>query len=255
MKRRFFCEFIPEVDETVVLSESEVYHIQNILRKGPEDEIILLDGKGVEAVARILPRPSNEKAIRLACRILKKRNHFPPKIRCSLHISPPRSQAIRQIIRQAVELGISEIVPVITQFSVCKPDKHSLSKWYFDAREACKQSGNPFLPKIHPPQTLESILTHPIEPGFMGMAPNSGLADPGNAKPDNLQVIKKLFNQTKNGKMAVWIGPEGGFTSTEFHTLLKLGIVPIIIGQWTLRVETAVVASLTLVNLYLSSRL
>ena len=250
MNRRFFCDNIAEVGETVGLSASESYHIHNVLRKRGDDGLILLDGKGIEAVGKILPRRPNAKIGPITCRIVSKKSYSPPQIQCILYVCPPRSQGIRSIIRQAVELGVSEIVPLSTEFSVCKPDDGSVSKWQTDAQEACKQSGNPFLPKIHSPQNLNVVLKSTVEPGLIGTVPNSLTADLESMEVHSLRVIENLVRPTEGGKIGVWIGPEGGFSSEEYHAIVEHGIKPVVIGKWTLRVETAVVACLTLVNLF-----
>ena len=254
MNRRFFCDQINEIGETVGLSVSESYHIRTVLRKEREDEVILIDGNGIEAVGKILPARSNTKTGPLSCRILSKKKISPPSIHCILYICPPRAQGIRHIIRQAVELGVSEIVPLSTELMVCKPDNRSAAKWRMDAREACKQSGNLFLPKINLPQNLKAILASAIEPGLIGTVPGSHATASGNINVHNLNVLENLVQTARNNKIGVWIGPEGGFSSDEYHAITARGVMPIVIGKWTLRVETAVVACLTLANLFFGSK-
>ena len=157
----------------MVLPTSESYHIRKVLRGQCEDTIILLDGKGSEAVAKIMREQAATKEALISCQIVNKKRYVTPEIRCMLYICPPRSQGIRRIIRQAVELGVAEIIPLRTHLSVSKPDKKSWLKWQADAKEACKQSGNPFLPEIHQPVSINHVLTKDLEPGIIGVVAHS----------------------------------------------------------------------------------
>ena len=255
MIRRFFCDHIPEVDETVVLSEMESYHIQTVVRKSSDELIVLLDGNGIAAVAKILGWHSCRQSTQVVCQILRRKCHSPPKTRILLYISPPKSQGIRQIIRQSTELGVSEVIPLITEFSVSKPEERSLSKWQQDAREACKQCGNVFLPEIHAPKSLDHVLRRVVEPGIVGAAPNSEGADVGDAGICGLTSAERALSHFHTARIGAWVGPEGGFTSNEQEAIIKRGILPVTIGPWTLRVETAVVACITWINLYIGTKL
>jgi 16S rRNA (uracil1498-N3)-methyltransferase len=138
-----------------------------------------------------------------------------------------------QIVRDAVELGVWRISPVICEFSVAKPEPGSGPvHWRAEAVAAAKQSGNPFLPAIDPPRPLAAALEDAGAPGFYG-----ALSEPGRAPVPthpNSGVTPEII--------PVFVGPEGGFSAAERAALAAAGHRPVALGSWTLRVETAATA-------------
>ena len=123
-------------------------------------------------------------------------------------------------------------MPWIRLFSVSEPDAASVSGRWNDAMfEACKQSGNPYLPRTLAPlrfaDALEECRTS-CSAVYFGSPTDSGET----AIPD--------------GDIAWFVGPEGGFSDRELSQLVASGARPLRIGRWILRVETAAVAGLAL---------
>lgn len=151
--RKFRCELperiVPGTD--VTLDRSEETHLFKILRAAPGDVVELLDGRGRIADAEVKPgRLLTVRKIRQA--------EIPPR-RIHLYIAPPRRQKMDAVLREATELGVWRIVPVICEFSVSEPDAASVAGRWTDAMfEACKQSGNPFLPATCSPLTFEQAV-------------------------------------------------------------------------------------------------
>ena len=103
--------------------------------------------------------------------------------------------------------------------------------------EACKQSGNPFLPQVEEPVKFEKALedSHLIcQKRYFGSVRECPDSDAGETvRPEN----------------AAWfVGPEGGFTDQEDEAMLRDGIAPLHFGNWVLRVETAAICGLALIH-------
>ncbi len=165
------------------------------------------------------------------CRVTERRTHAAPDHRLCLYVAPPRNRQMSQLVRQATELGVWAIRPVLAERAASRPPASAVDGWQEDARQACKQSGNPWVPLISPPEELMSVVSGNPPPGYLGAVPTSAAAAPE-------------VSVGEQGEVALWIGPEGGFTPEEEAAILATPAEPLQVGDWILRVETAVVAAL-----------
>lgn len=227
--RRFFCADIPEPGKDARLDPAESRHAVRVLRLRAGDAVVLADGAGGVAEGKIGVAPQGGHQSHVMVRVLRRR-HFPlPEPGLYLYVSPPRAKIMTGIIRQATELGVRGIVPVLCARGVSKPGKiRPRDHWRKEAVAAIKQSGNPYLPELNDWCSFDDALSG------CGVAGVYGSHDVGAATlPARLPA-----------ELAVWIGPEGGFTPDETSSLEQAGMQPVQIGHWTLRVETAVTALL-----------
>jgi 16S rRNA (uracil1498-N3)-methyltransferase len=135
-------------------------------------------------------------------------------------------------IKPLTELGVSRISPIITGRTEIKqgaPFDKKVDKWNKSAIEACKQSGNPWIPQIDPPVSLENYLRE-----CKGNLLVAGLAENLNRMP--LEATTKEVN--------ILIGPEGGWTDQEEEALCEKGAHFFTLGRYTLRAETAALTAL-----------
>lgn len=233
LMRSFFCPDIPAAGREATLEGEEAQHALRVLRLREGEALRLIDGHGTRARAEITNTAGRNRHSSLTCRILDRQTWAPPRCRLHLLIAPPRAKLMAQIVRDAVELGVWRISPVICEFSVAKPEPgSSLVHWRAEAVAAAKQSGNPFLPAIDPPRPLAAALADAGAPGFYGALPEPGhtavpMQPNAGVTPENIPVF---------------VGPEGGFSAAERAVLAAAGHRPIALGSWTLRVETAVTA-------------
>jgi 16S rRNA (uracil1498-N3)-methyltransferase len=209
--------------DTVSLSHEEEKHLFRILRAADGDRVMLLDGHGEMAEAEVSGK-------KLA--VLTRTTETLPDLRLHLYLAPPRRQKMEQLLKQAAELGVYRVVTFFSERSVALPaGENARSRQEALLTEACKQSGNPFLPVCDGPVKFADALTDaktrcPL--CFFG-AP----AEPGSLRPADLA-----------GDCAFFVGPEGGFTETEERQMKESGFRPLRIGRRILRVETAAVAGL-----------
>jgi 16S rRNA (uracil1498-N3)-methyltransferase len=192
-------------------------------------EIGLMDGHGALGVATVLPG-------RLL-RIDSVETALAPKRRTHLYIAPPRRQRMDQILRQSAELGVWSIQPMICERSVSTPDEDSVAgRWEDVLMEACKQSGNPFLPEAKAPLAFGKAADEALSRGFKCHFGAVGGASAGAPGPD------------AEGDYAWFVGPEGGFSPAEEDFLRSKGFKPLRVGRCVLRVETAAVCGLALLS-------
>ena len=168
-----------------------------------------------------------------------KRTVPPPARRLHLYFAPPKKQKLDVLLKQAVELGVYELVPVLCERSVVQPGESSVAgRWVDLLFEACKQSGNPFLPEVAAPMPFAAALAR-------ARGTCSALVVGSNRTGTVLELGTA-------SDVAFFVGPEGGFTDAETEAMSAAGAVPLRIGDWTLRVETAAIAGLGVLNVLMS---
>ena len=187
----------------------------------------LLNGMGEIATARIRSAERNQ----VQCVIEETLSVPPPTVSVRLYIAPPKGKNMETLLKAATELGVTRITPIDCQYGVAKPDGDKTA-WRQALIVACKQSGNPWLPQLDLLTPFAQALEHAQEAPFLGAVPGST----GFSAPDTARL-------TAHGA-ALWVGPEGGFSPSEHQALQHAEASALCIGQWILRVETAVPALL-----------
>ena len=234
MSRRFFCQPLPDGVDTVTLDDAESHHLRTVLRARDGQTVELLDGVGGRATATVVPDNARRGPVSLRLHALSRQPE--PPVRPVLYVAPPRAKLMDHLLRQATELGLWCLRPIITERSVATPPDAAVAGWLDTAREACKQSGNPWLPTIEPPRKLADALSADPPGGYIAWLDPQD-SRPGAARPD-----------VAVGEQAIWIGPEGGFSPEEAEAICRAGARPIGLGPHILRTETAVVAALALMH-------
>ncbi len=229
----FFYDNLPEAGDAVRLTEREAKHLFRTLRARGGEEVKLLDGRGKTARCRV----TEDKLLQ----VIELFNYSEPATKLHLFVAPPRRQQMNVMLKQAAELGIWTITPILTEYCVGHRREASPERWQTVMMEGCKQSGNPFLPQLRPWQALPDALQTAQQyncMSFFGEVPQFQSTDPEPPVP----------RQTAD--IAWFVGPEGGFSEEE-RQLLSAVARPFSCGRWILRVETAAIcgAAMLLQNL------
>ena len=213
------------------LDPREEAHLFRILRARPGETVAVMDGHGRVGTAVV----ETDRLLRLESR----RTAQPPPRRLHLYFAPPKKQKLDVLLKQAVELGVYGLVPVLCERSVVQPGENAVAgRWMDLLFEACKQSGNPFLPAVSNPLPFPAALARARETcGALVVGSNRTGVFP------ELGTVSDI---------AFFVGPEGGFTDAETEAMFAAGAVPLRIGDWTLRVETAAVAGLGVLNILIN---
>jgi 16S rRNA (uracil1498-N3)-methyltransferase len=194
------------------------------MRGKVNDKILLFDGCGTTAEATV----TSVDAKKVGCRVDSLVRHTLPKKRIHLYLAPPRHNLLSPLIKQCVELGLWQIHLIECDFSVAKP-KEKDELFRNELLAGAKQSGNPFFPEIFPMKKFNNVLENCQLKKFYGATPSENKGE--------LVVVGEE-------EISLWIGPEGGFSENELEKLRKSGAQGITIGEWILRVETALVSLL-----------
>jgi 16S rRNA (uracil1498-N3)-methyltransferase len=143
------------------------------------------------------------------------------------------------VVQKATELGVSRIIPVVTERTVVRLDTQQAQRrrlhWQAIAVAACEQSGRDRIPGVDAPLTLAEFLGNPASGATRVLL--SSAAD-----------LKVTDLPRPPSGILVLIGPEGGLAQAEQRAALAAGFVAVRLGPRVLRTETAAVAALTLLQ-------
>ena len=233
----FFVEEEQVNGENAYISGSDVNHIVNVLRMKIGEEL-LISVKGDWDYLCKIEEIEND---RVNLKLLESMEQRELPIKLTLLQGIPKSDKLEMIIQKAIELGVSEIIPVKTNRVVVKIDEKKtqtkVNRWNAIAQSAAKQSKRSIIPKVLNPQTIDNALEIVKDYGVK-------LLPYENA--DGIKKTKDILNSldSKNN-IAVFIGPEGGFEEAEVKKSTDSGFEVITLGKRILRTETAGLALLS----------
>lgn len=225
--RLFYHESIPEVGAIVRLDHRDRRHLFKTLRARPGEQFELIDGCGKRAESTV----TADEGLHIDTLEITPE----PVVKICIAAAVPRRQKMDQLLRQCTELGVWMIQPLISERSVSIPDKESDDdRWQSLLIESCKQSRNPFIPKVPAAMPLKTfVAAHNW---------NEAAGYFGHPYPDSVNVPEASSSIRPLNHDRWWIvGPEGGFTDAEVDFLLRTGIHPVSLSPYILRVETAAV--------------
>ena len=225
--------------DTVCLMGEEAKHCSQVMRRGSGDKIVVFDGAGIHARATITSIADKRVELNLA-----ERSQTPhPAVAISLIQAIPKGSNMELIIEKAVELGVNQIQPVFTERTIVRLDAQEgikkQQKWQRIALEACKQCGQNWLPIVHPPCSLKNAC---------GQLPPDCLKLIAAIQPDALPLKAILAKALAFNHATVCIGPEGDFSTAEYALAREHGFHPLSLGPIILRVETASLFTLSILQ-------
>ena len=212
---RFYVSKEQIADDKVYIEGTDVNHIKNVLRLEQGDWIIACDKEGTDYVSRISDISSEQVILEVE------------KVQ--------DSDKMEFIIQKAVELGVSEIVPVAMKRCVVKLDDKKADKkakrWQTIAEAAAKQSGRGIIPKVANPVNIKEAfdIAGSLEYNMIPYELQDGIQE-------SRKIVKESCTKSSVG---IFIGPEGGFEKEEVEEAISKGIKPISLGKRILRTETA----------------
>jgi 16S rRNA (uracil1498-N3)-methyltransferase len=231
---RIYVDAVLTAGSVVELAEGTASHLARVLRARDGDELVLFNGDGrefhgaIESVrgSRVLASVGDGRPV----------NRESP-LTVTLVQCVPRGDRMDFIVQKATELGVSRIVPILSQRSVVRLDarqaESKTAHWRAVAVSACEQCGRNRLPAIDAARPLLHYL---------------GESAPGDRlrlvfEPDReLQEREVSLGSLSAAEIA--IGPEGGFGSDELEAFRVAGFFRVGLGPRVLRTETAAIAAL-----------
>lgn len=223
-----------------VITGADVNHIANVLRMKMGEQFYVNDGS---ASGKYLCALASVSADQVLCDIVEhiaETSELPCEI--VLYQGLPKADKMELIIQKAVELGATRIVPVAMKRSIVKLDdkkaQSKIARWQQIAEAAAKQSKRDVVPKIDNQMTLKEALKESAE-FDLSMMPYE--------QAKGMAYTRELLEGIQPGqKVAIFVGPEGGFEDSEVNLALEMGTKPVTLGRRILRTETAGLAMLAM---------
>ena len=230
---QFFVEPHQISDKTVRIEGADVNHIKNVLRMKVGEELSVSNGvDGKEYRCGIVSL--DEECITCELRFVKEDGvELPSEV--YLFQGLPKADKMELIIQKAVELGVHAVVPVSTKRCVVKLDdkkaKSKIARWQGIAEAAAKQSKRRIVPEVKDVMSFKEAINF-VKDFEVKLIPYELAED--------MSKTKEIINSLQPGqKIAIFIGPEGGFEGAEVQSAMEAGVEPITLGKRILRTETA----------------
>lgn len=231
---RFYCPKLNEAEGIFTLPDAVHRHAVQVMRLKQGDNLRLFDGQGLEFNTVLDVVSKRGSSVRILSKISVD-NESPLIITLLQGIS--RGERMDYAIQKAVELGVSRIIPVVTERCNVQlsggRDKKRMAHWQGIVVSACEQSGRSLLPALSGVMQLQESLMENKLGSRLVLNP---LAETGFTTLEQQQNVTLL------------IGPEGGLSEQELTQAQAAGFQPVSFGPRILRTETATVAALAVVQ-------
>ncbi len=220
-------------DKRVVIQGGDVNHIRNVLRMKPGEELNVSNGTDGKEYRCAITAFEEDRVLYELRFVKEDKVELPARV--YLFQALPKADKMEWIIQKAVELGVYRIIPVAARRCVVKLDEKKaaakIARWQTIAEAAAKQSKRGVIPEIS---------------GVMSFAQAVELAEDMDVKlipyelAEGMGKTREMIDSLGAGQdIAVFIGPEGGFETSEVESAVERGMIPITLGKRILRTETA----------------
>ena len=239
MLPRFLCPDLDAERGVATLEGGEAHHLLRVLRLAAGDEIAIFDGRGREFTARI-DRVSGQ----TVALTLREPVTTPARaVQIALAQAVLKGQGMDDVVRDAVMMGVSRIVPLVTAHTVAHKaaSGHGAERWRRVALASAKQSRTARLPDVTEPMPFGNwVGTAFSRPGLLLVEPSVPAVQP--------LRVRELASAPQPQSATLIIGPEGGWSPEEVRSALEAGCTPVTLGPLTLRAESAALAALAAVS-------
>ena len=223
---RFYVDQKDITDGKIFIKGKDVNHIKNVLRKKEQDILELCDCDNTLYSGHITCM--DHETIEVTIDRIDE-NMTEPKITLTILQCIPKGDKMTTVIQKCVELGVSEIIPVLSSRCVSRPENKKIVRWNAISEEAAKQCKRGKIPSVTDISEFNQavdmlsadikILCYELE------------------KEHTLHDIRFIPGEVNT--IAVMVGPEGGLSEKEVEYACKKGFIPVSLGKRILRTETA----------------
>ena len=232
----FFTE--ENFDDKYIIEGEDAQHIRKSLRMREGEELTLVSPDGTEHLC-VVENLSEGVEVK---EVSSKSCEQEPSVKVTLYQGLTKGDKMDFIIQKAVELGVTEVVPVLTDRCISRPDEKSMNKkiarWQKIALGAAQQSRRGIIPQVKPLLSLKEAAEK--------------------AKASDVSIVfyegggKTISSLLENNPsdISIFIGSEGGFEESEIDALYKTGTINATLGKRILRAETAPLAALSAIMFF-----
>lgn len=236
-------------------NKDDLHHLRKVLRARPGMELDISDGDCWEYKTCLEELTEDCATLKI---LDKQKFATEPATRVTLYQGVPKASKMETVIQKTVEMGVDTIVPVFMERTVVVEKGNfgkKLDRWNKIAAEAVKQCKRGLIPRVTESYDVDKMLTElpnydliicPYEnedgltiKDFLRAAPPPAAVQPG------LESTGRTGPQAR--RVALIIGPEGGFSEGEIEKLKAAGAATVTLGKTILRTETAGLAALAMI--------
>lgn len=220
--------------QSAPLDDEEAHHALSVLRAAHGDPVRVINGAGGVGEGTLAVTGRRAAAVRIAAW----RQEPPPAVRITLAQALPKGDRLESILQKSVELGAAGVTLMQTDHAVTRlKDRHE-ERWTAILVNACKQSGNPWLPRLRVTPSLDDALRAHAGDWLLF----------GDLTPGAPSARRVLRGRAAPAAATVAVGPEGDFSPREFALLRASGATGVNLGERVLRTDTAAVHLLSILR-------
>ena len=242
-------------------NRDDLHHLRQVLRARPGMELDISDGDCWEYKTCLEELTEDCATLKI---LDKQKFATEPATRVTLYQGVPKASKMETVIQKTVEMGVDTIVPVFMERTVVVEKGNfgkKLERWNKIAAEAVKQCKRGLIPRVTESYDVDKMLAElpnydliicPYEnedgltiKDFLRTATQSSVAPPPAAVQPGLESTGRTGPQAL--RVALIIGPEGGFSEGEIEKLKAAGAATVTLGKTILRTETAGLAALAMI--------
>jgi len=224
----------------VTLANDEARHLREVLRLKAGDEVYVFDGEGKEFQCTIQESRRDSAYLKIVSEIDPARPESP--LQLILAVALLKGEKFDLVVQKATELGVSQIVPVITKLADIRlrdasdADKR-VARWQRIAMEAAKQSGRAFVPTVDTPVPFATFVQQPVPDTHLRLL----------FSERDGETLAEALSEATNAVTAL-IGSEGGWVDEEISSARAAGWQIVTLGGRVMRAETAAISVATLLQ-------
>lgn len=229
----------------IEMTGETAHHIINVLRHNLGDEVLLCDGNCTDYTTRLISCDTYKKITKIKFEIKEvKKCMNEPHVFVRLCQSVIKWENFDFAVQKSVEVGVSEIVPIVTKRSIYRISdvRKKIERFNRIAKSAAEQSMRGIVPRVMEPVSIDAFILNAMtttrdDIGFFASC------------EEKITLPRRLEN-LKFDKVDLFIGPEGGFSSEETKSLIANSMIPYSLGSRVLRSETAGIVSIAHIVLF-----
>jgi 16S rRNA (uracil1498-N3)-methyltransferase len=221
--------------DQIIITGDQARHLALVLRSRPGDSLIVLDGLGMKYKCRVTA--VHKKEVRAEI-IDKSPYSVESPISITLTQGIPKGDKMDLIVQKSTELGVSRIIPLITERSQIRHTGKA-ARWRKIAASASQQSGRDKVPEIEEPATLEDYLKD------VKLSATCIIL----SEEYKTRNLKQVLTSTHDAnRISLLVGPEGGFSKEEVSAAVDKDFAEVSLGPRILRTETASIAAISIIQ-------
>jgi 16S rRNA (uracil1498-N3)-methyltransferase len=236
-------------DRQIALNVEQHHYLTRAIRLKHGDQFQAIDGTGKLYLAKIDTEITTLHSSQIAAgtatilEIIVPDRQSQPEI--ILICALPKGNNFDDIVRACTELGVTEILPVISDRTLLNPSPQKLQRWRKITQEAAEQSEQLMVPMIQEPQGLKAMFRELPDPACKYWCEARG------EQPHLLTCLQS--SQLIDRPITIAIGPEGGWTDGEIQLAIEYGFQLVSLGARILRTITAPIVALAIITAAIES--